>query len=586
MGAKPWVFHDDGGLVVGNARTVKEEGEDKIVTWHKDNAAAAQNYGDADYMYPGNHDLPLAGGNYVVNVSGWTMNVTGTGNVTFYDSANADFTTYGTVTVNGPTVSNTFATVGPDGYTYYMVKEGDTYSFHRVSVKVNGVSIRPSVAGIYYTSVWQCDAKLAEKIQSFGVAVSLKDQPTDGFRNDGDTLFTKFLKDEFESGKTMTSVLISNILAEDKDNADRATKSIYATAYIILDDGTEAGTVAVDGNDVNFSLKQAMERIDNNPKVYLNSKTQVDNFYNTWKTVMESWNFQNIGKYTTDPAEDDSLNVLMIGNSFCYYYVQELYDLMEQDGIQANVYNLYKSGCTLEEHYNWWNSNHNGYQFFWKTNADGYNLVNSDKTYVTMADSLMAENWDVISIQESLFKNIQAADRDAYIAQAKVYMDTLIPMLQKAFPNAKIYWHQQWCPEVGFTQGQNSIADAAAQANYAQKEAALAAFAQETYGVKIVNTGDAWVNFRANEEYAALLPDGGLCARNGEDGFAGTNGGDGYHDGDIGGGQFLNACVWYETLIEDGDCTTKDFRADKLGYTLSAELVKALQNTAHATVNK
>ena len=590
LDGKPWAFHDNGGLVVGNARTVKKVDDTNVITWHKDNAAAVAAYGDADMMYPGNHELPLAGGNYVVNVSGWNMNVTGTGNVTFYDSANSDFKTYGTVTVNGPTVNNTFATVGPDGNTYYMVKDGNSYSFHRLAVKVNGVSIRPSVAGIYYTSVWQCDDLLKNYVKNFGVAVSLKDQPDEGFIRDEDTLYTEFDKYDFVSGKTMTSVIISGILMTDKDNQTRAAKPIFATAYIVLDDGVNTYTV-VDGDAHNYSLKQVMEIIDSNEKVYLSNKTAVDNFYTAWESVMNVWGLTNI---TGTPAEDETLNVLMIGNSFSYYYVQELYDMLAADGIDANIYNLYKSGCTMEEHYNWWNSNHNGYQFFWKTSEDGYNLVKGD---ATMAEALLAENWDVISIQESLFKNIQSEDSAALLAQNRTYRDTLIPMLKKAFPNAEIYWHQQWSPEVGFDKGTwGGIADAAAQAAYVEKEEAAALAICEAYGIKRINTGEAWAIARANENLVSRLPYGGLCARIGEASYGDQteNCGDGYHDGDIGGGQFLNACVWYEVLTGK-DCRGKTFTLKTYNnnsqsaayapyYELDATLVGLLQDAAHEAV--
>ena len=594
LGDKPLVFHDNGRLVVANARTMKKVDGENVVTWHKNNATAIANYGDADALYPGDSELPLAGGTYVVNVCGLNLHVTGTGKVTFYDSANNGFTTYGTVTVDeGVEVLNEFATeVEAGGNTYYMIDEDGTLSFHRVALKINGVSIRPSVAGIYYTSTWQCDELMQKYIYRFGVAVSLKDQPDAGFVRDGDTLYSAFDKLDFESGKTTTSVLINNILvAGNEANAARGTAPIYATAYISFNDGEN---VVVDTANVSYSLKGAMELINNNPKVYLTNKTAVDNFYTKWESVMSGWELDNITGTPADPAEDETLNILMIGNSYCYYYVQELYDLLASDGINANVYNLYKSGCTLEEHYNWWKNDTAGYQFFWKTNEDGYNLVNSDKAYTTMAKSLLAENWDVITIQESLFKNLQSIDQGTYIAQARVYMDTLIPMLQKAFPNAEIYWHQQFGPEVGFQLGQNSVPDEAAQANYVAKAAYLANFAKETYGVKIVNTGDAWAAARANEELVAMLPYGGLCARKGENSFGDKreNAGDGYHDGDIGGGQYLNACVWYETLTGNS-CVGKTFELktynnDKNSaayapyYELNADFVALLQEAAHS----
>ena len=46
----------------------------------------------------------------------------------------------------------------------------------------------------------------------------------------------------------------------------------------------------------------------------------------------------------SDPAEDDVLNLLMIGSSFCYYYVEELYGMLDAVGIKANICNVYYSG--------------------------------------------------------------------------------------------------------------------------------------------------------------------------------------------------------------------------------------------------
>ena len=439
---------------------------------------------------------------------------------------------------------------------------------------------------------------LAEQIESAGVAVSLDHQPDAGFLRDDKVLYTEFVKDEFVSGKSMTSVLINNILeANNANNANRGETGIYATAYIVFEDGTEAGCTAVDNGNVSHSLRSVMELIDGSQKAYLENKQAVDNFYTKWESVMGAWGLENITGATASPAADDTLNILMIGNSYSYYYVQELYDLLAQDGIKANVYNLYKSGCTLEEHYNWWMSGYNGYQFFWKTNEDGYNLVNGN---TTMAESLLAENWDVISIQESLFKNIASATTEDLLAQNEVYREKLIPMLKNAFPNAQIYWHQQCGPEAGFRMestayGLIEVPDADAQLAYANKEREAAQFISERYGIKIVNTGDAWQTIRTTPEYAAMLTTGGLCARIGENNFAGTDGGDGYHDGDIGGGQYLNACVWYETLTGES-CVGKTFKVKTYHndkdvayapyYELSAELVDALQKVAHATVNK
>ena len=79
--------------------------------------------------------------------------------------------------------------------------------------------------------------------------------------------------------------------------------------------------------------------------------------------------------------------------------------------------------------------------------------------------------------------------------------------------------------------------------------------------------------------------------------------GDGYHDGDIGGGQFLNACIWFECLTGIS-CLDVDYvpeykttavLSDSLleqvrvvkteeGYTLDPEFVQLLKQCAHEAV--
>lgn len=292
LDSKPWAFNDNNTLVVGNARTVKEG----VTSWHKDNASAVQNYNGADWLIPGSVDLPLAGGTYTVNVAGIHLNVTGTGTVTFFDTANKDFMSYGELTVaETVTVANEFATEAPDGNTYYMVESEDKLSFHRLGIKVNGVSVRPSVAGIYYTSKWECDDLLKTKIKFFGVAVSLVHQPNAQFLEDDYCLYTQFGGGEFVSGETKTSVLITEIMKAGADNETRGTKPIYATAYVLLDNGSGITSV-VDNGDVRYSLQDTMKLLDANEALYNANKEAIDAFYATWESVMSNWGFERIGK--------------------------------------------------------------------------------------------------------------------------------------------------------------------------------------------------------------------------------------------------------------------------------------------------
>lgn len=62
----------------------------------------------------------------------------------------------------------------------------------------------------------------------------------------------------------------------------------------------------------------------------------------------------------------------------------------------------------------------------------------------------------------------------------------------------------------------------------------------------------------------------------------GVNGnlGDMYHDGDIGGGQYLTASVWFE-ILTGRSCIGNTYRPD---YELSEEKIAALQQAAHEAV--
>ena len=95
----------------------------------------------------------------------------------------------------------------------------------------------------------------------------------------------------------------------------------------------------------------------------------------------------------------------------------------------------------------------------------------------------------------------------------------------------------------------------------------------ERYQVDWIPKGEASQIYRE-------LPDAvdDLCAR-----LAINNGeGDYYHDGDIGGGQYLTACVWFEMLTGQS-CIGNTWRPD---YTLAEEKIQVLQQCAHQAVER
>ena len=142
------------------------------------------------------------------------------------------------------------------------------------------------------------------------------------------------------------------------------------------------------------------------------------------------------------------------------------------------------------------------------------------------------------------------------------YADELCQMLTEAYPEKEVnvynvYYescklNQQLCTEL------------------AEKD--------NGYTLTMVNSGTAWTKARQANETENLIPQGGLCAR-----LTKNNGtGDKYHDGDIGGGQYLNACVWYETLTGK-NCLDNSYKptTENGKYELSDDFADLLRTAAH-----
>lgn len=270
------------------------------------------------------------------------------------------------------------------------------------------------------------------------------------------------------------------------------------------------------------------------------------------------------GLYKDDPAKDDAMNVLMIGNSFCYYYVEELYGMLTAAGYKnVNVCNVYYSGCPLESHWNWWKNGESNYEFY-TTNESGRNkAVGTSLEYC-----LKQHNWDLISLQESTSK-VRINGVETHLQISKVWRTELWERIKELFPQSRHVWHQSWSYQVGYNRNGYKMEDFAQQEQDMQLQRSYALAVCEELSLERVNTGEAW----------QIVREGGyddLCARRSVN--AGL--GDFYHDGDIGGGQYLNACVWFEAITGQS-CVGNTYRPD---YDLDEALIETLQKAAHQAV--
>lgn len=166
-----------------------------------------------------------------------------------------------------------------DGYLY--VEETDGKSFHKIDTDMDKVTLRASSAGIYYTGEFLYDEVVAQKVTAYGVTMSTSSKSPVADDTDSSCLYTT----------SANSTLLSNILSGSAEDASNATMQIYARTYVKFSDSS------IRYSEVTAtSLKALVETIDG--KLWNNltnaQKNAVLEMYETYETVMGSWNIPNI----------------------------------------------------------------------------------------------------------------------------------------------------------------------------------------------------------------------------------------------------------------------------------------------------
>lgn len=286
---------------------------------------------------------------------------------------------------------------------------------------------------------------------------------------------------------------------------------------------------------------------------------------------------------------DGVIRVLLVGNSFCYYHTDELYGMLASDGPDAIVANVYESGCPVKDHWTWLNSGAEKYNYITVT-EDG----RVDSKYYSLKYCLEQEDWDVISLQQ----HFNPGTADTYEASANTngtltYSKYLYDYFKANYPKAKLLWQQTWAYQKGYQGPSGSVSTDTSQhvlteekqtRNYENIRAVAIEVCRQN-NVQRVPNGDAW-------QIARSVVGDILCDKSGTDLAADTTKTDNYHDGDAGGGQFLNACGWYE-VITGKDCRDNKYvpSYDMLintefnsNLTSKTDVINALKEAAHQAV--
>ena len=273
-----------------------------------------------------------------------------------------------------------------------------------------------------------------------------------------------------------------------------------------------------------------------------------------------------------DPSLDDELNILLLGNSYSYYWPDELWGMMDAAGYEnVTICNIYYSGCTFEKHWTWHVANISNYRFITNDAAGRRSVEQWD-----LDRCLDYKNWDLISLQQSNGYMYNGGEV-AQLASMEPYLGNLTDLLKSRFPQATYYWLQSWAHDVGY--GVDNIPH---QQQITEAFGNVARKICDQYGFINVPCGDAWGLIRQDP----LILEGGksLTTRiKGDDPMYD----DLTHDGDHGGGQYLNACVWFEVLTQKsciGNTFRPDYKLDDVEYPLGEEKIALLQNAAHTAV--
>lgn len=280
------------------------------------------------------------------------------------------------------------------------------------------------------------------------------------------------------------------------------------------------------------------------------------------------------------------MNILMIGDSTCYYWTDELWGLLCSAGYEAvNVCNLYYSGCTLEKYYNDWQVDAPAYRFI-TVNAEGRKLQEN----VSFESALKMYDWDIISFQNSKTASAKHMDREGALRETEPYLGRLFAYVHGLYPSAQYFWNENWSPEIGYRNRTYSMDSLQQRSQLLVKLRYVAAEVSRKYGFAVIPLGEAWEKVRDMALFAAPIPGIGaerftLCSRISKGVFVDDLG----HDGDIGGGQYLNACVAFE-ILTGSSCLGNQFRPqyaiDGIDCSLTEEKIRILQQAAHDAVSQ
>ncbi len=141
--------------------------------------------------------------------------------------------------------------------------------------------------------------------------------------------------------------------------------------------------------------------------------------------------------------QDKDIRILAIGNSFSVDAMEYLYGILEDAGYEEIVLgNIYKGGCSLEQHYTRF-ENDNGSDYTYYKNTDGQ-WTETSGCYPRSV--LQEEEWDFITMQ-------QVSGKSGMPQTYEPYLSDLLEIVSLYSPESELVWHMTWAYQSTSTHG-------------------------------------------------------------------------------------------------------------------------------------
>ena len=223
------------------------------------------------------------------------------------------------------------------------------------------------------------------------------------------------------------------------------------------------------------------------------------------------------------------MKILFIGNSFSVDANAYLRDIADAAGYDLVNLNLYIGGCSLKRHAR--NALEDLRDYQRNTRGDAY------EGSCTLLEGLRADDWEYISVQ-------QVSGLSGLYYTYHPYIDTVLDLVKRERPKAKIVVHETWAYEKGSTHEAFANYDCSQDKMHAALKAAYTRIAREIGADRIVPCGDVIAQLRKHDEFN-IEKGGESLAR------------DGFHLS-LTYGRYAAAATWFQKMGM-GDIEKNDF---------------------------